>query len=590
MEATPSGGQADASAGSLSEAAVREQLERVLESPSLAYAPRLRRFLAFVVDLALAGHHSVNEYAIGVDVFDRGSEFDPRIDPIVRVHARRLRAKLKEYYATAGAADRIEITLPVRSYVPAFAVRRASDRQAAASSAFQPAPATFAAVALFPLAALSKSDADEQFADGLTQELLHALTRLKNLRVVAAESRFGRNRRPDFREIQAKDIGGAVWGMVRRTGATHRISVELVSLADRIVLWSGMYDAGSGETVSIQQRVAEEVSDAVRRQLDPESAGEFPADVRARRLLMKAQQSSGRGSRASIHASIHYLLEAVNSDPAYAGGQAALAEAYAVAALFAEFPPKEAMAKTKSHALSALELDPRLPEGHVALGIVAGLHERDPVAAKWEFSQALELRPKSSGALQWNAVAYLAVTQQYDAAIATLTRARELDPTSLAAAAMLAFVLSAAGSPSAALSVVTPFVAEDMEGPLVRWSSGVAYLTAGQIENAIREFEVASRQSGESSYAQASLSHALAAGGNQERARGLLKELEHRATTGYVPSAHLALAYYGLKQTAAAAASLSAAREDGCPWYALARIDPRFRDAGNDPILRLALG
>lgn len=108
----------------LSPAAVRDELARVLASPAFQRAPRLRRFLAYCVEGVLAGEgERLKEYALGVDVFDRGAGFDPKADPIVRVDARRLRKALADYYASEGAADPVEIALPTGSYQPAFRAR-----------------------------------------------------------------------------------------------------------------------------------------------------------------------------------------------------------------------------------------------------------------------------------------------------------------------------------------------------------------------------------------------------------------------------------------------------------------------------------
>jgi tetratricopeptide (TPR) repeat protein len=104
--------------------AVRAQLGRVLASPGFARAPRLRRFLTYVVDEALAGRFErLKEYSLGLDVFDRGQAFDPKADPIVRVDARRLRKALADYYAGAGAQDPVEIVIAAGGYLPAFRLR-----------------------------------------------------------------------------------------------------------------------------------------------------------------------------------------------------------------------------------------------------------------------------------------------------------------------------------------------------------------------------------------------------------------------------------------------------------------------------------
>jgi adenylate cyclase len=100
---------------------VRAELERVVSGPALAGSVRLRRFLTYIVERTLAGESGqLKEYAIGVDVFDRDDQYDPRIDSIVRVEAGRLRGKLEEHYKGAGAADPIVISIPRGSYVPVF--------------------------------------------------------------------------------------------------------------------------------------------------------------------------------------------------------------------------------------------------------------------------------------------------------------------------------------------------------------------------------------------------------------------------------------------------------------------------------------
>jgi hypothetical protein len=107
---------------------VRAQLARLLSSDTLSNAPSLRRFLSYVVERSLAGdNESVKEYAIGLEVFGRGEAFDPRIDTIVRVQARRLRSKLDEYYEVEGALDGVVIDLPKGCYVPAFRTVVVSD-------------------------------------------------------------------------------------------------------------------------------------------------------------------------------------------------------------------------------------------------------------------------------------------------------------------------------------------------------------------------------------------------------------------------------------------------------------------------------
>jgi len=104
--------------------AVREEMEKILASPAFAAAPSLARFLRYVIEETLAGRgDSLKEYTIGAIVFRRGEDFSPRVDPIVRVQARNVRARLERYYAGLNGHEPIVIELPKGTYVPVFHVR-----------------------------------------------------------------------------------------------------------------------------------------------------------------------------------------------------------------------------------------------------------------------------------------------------------------------------------------------------------------------------------------------------------------------------------------------------------------------------------
>jgi adenylate cyclase len=108
--------------------AVRAQLERILASPGFANAGRLSRFLRFVVERTLEGEgDQLKEYRLGTEVFDRSADYDPRLDSIVRVEARRLRAKLAEYYAGPGQGDPVLIGMDKGSYAARFDAADAPD-------------------------------------------------------------------------------------------------------------------------------------------------------------------------------------------------------------------------------------------------------------------------------------------------------------------------------------------------------------------------------------------------------------------------------------------------------------------------------
>ena len=106
---------------SISGESIRVELEKILASPRFVHSGRLKRFLRYSVEEALAGRReNLKEYALAIEVFDKDASHDPGSDPIVRVEARRLRTRLKEYYETGGRNDPIRIDLPKGAYAPTF--------------------------------------------------------------------------------------------------------------------------------------------------------------------------------------------------------------------------------------------------------------------------------------------------------------------------------------------------------------------------------------------------------------------------------------------------------------------------------------
>src|SRR5579862_604813 len=175
---------------------VRQQLKRILDSSIFVHSQRLSRFLQFVVERGNEGHaDDLKEYSIGVEVFERDSDFDPRIDPIVRVQAAKVRSKLLEYYSSVGRHDELVISIPKGGYAPVF-------ESAVAVPAKSDEARVRASVAVLPFVNMSPEPDNEYFSDGLTEEVINALTSIPGLQVVARTSVFrfkGQNH--DVREV-----------------------------------------------------------------------------------------------------------------------------------------------------------------------------------------------------------------------------------------------------------------------------------------------------------------------------------------------------------------------------------------------------
>lgn len=208
---------------------VREHLDRIERSVSFAKADRLRAFLRFVVEKTLAGEaQTIKEYVIAVEVCGRDPSFDPKADPIVRVDANRLRARLDAYYRLEGQEDRLRIQLQKGTYVPVITRQEVSATHSPG-----------AALVVLPFVNLGSPRDDESFADGLTEELIHQLSRHPRLRVIARTSAFQyRGKAGDVRHIAEQlGVGYAVEGSVRWAGGEIRVTVQLTDVTTCSVCW-----------------------------------------------------------------------------------------------------------------------------------------------------------------------------------------------------------------------------------------------------------------------------------------------------------------------------------------------------------------
>ena len=241
----------------LSDKLVRQQLSRILASKTFAQVERLKRFVSFIVSETVAGRGSdLKEYVIGVQVFGKEASFDPRTDPIVRVQARRLRTRLARYYRDEGNSDEVFIDLPKGGYAPVFRTR---DEAPLTKRSLTATLAGRNTVAVMPLKDDSPGATLDYFCRGLRDEIVHALTSIKALRVLASKP-------DDAAGALASEHGGAalmITGGVRSARERLRITIHLVDAASGFYLWSESIDVDAGDPLTGQEAIARRVADQV---------------------------------------------------------------------------------------------------------------------------------------------------------------------------------------------------------------------------------------------------------------------------------------------------------------------------------------
>ena len=234
------------------DAGIRRQLERVLASGGFRKCAQLGRFLRFAVDQALAGPNGASkETLIGIEIFGRSPDYDPSCDPVVRVEARRLRAKLAQYYAMEGRDDPIRIDLPKGGYLPTFHVQ-------------QTGPEAPAAMAVLPFAC---QPALELLSDGLNARLIAKLAAVNRWRMVSSTSVLQfKNRPQDARRIGRElNAGFILEGSVRCSGKRFRCDAQLISSSDGLHVWAGSFDSRHQSHFEVEDEFAAVIADSVSR-------------------------------------------------------------------------------------------------------------------------------------------------------------------------------------------------------------------------------------------------------------------------------------------------------------------------------------
>ena len=462
-------------------------------------------------------------------------------DAVERLMARTLSRRPEERFQSA--AD-LAVALAEVEQEPA--------RSTATPAATQPAPG-IAAIAVLPFVNMSADPDNEFFSDGMTEELINALSRVPGLRVVSRTSAFAfKGREVDVREVgQRLNVGMVLEGSVRRWADRLRVTAQLIDVADGYHLWSDSYERKLADVFVLQ----EELAQAIVKSLPLPGSNATP-DVLVRpstsaseayTLYLRGRFFALKRTVDGLVAGIDLFEQAIARDPGYALAHAALAECWLLRGFqeFGDLAPLEAMPHGKAAARRALELDPNLAEGHTWSGALAFLFDWDPVAAESFFRRAVELRPDYSLAHTWYAV-FLMARGRHHEAIARSEHAAELDPLALSIQALVGQCHYYAGEFDEALDRHRATLALD-PGHLqaLVWSAR-AYRMTGRMEEGMRRIEDAIARFGRMPTLLAELGTQLARLGRHAEARAILDELIELGQRRYVSGFHEASIYHAL--------------------------------------------
>ncbi len=466
-------------APNLSADLVREELEKILASPGFARNERLGQFLRFVVENQLRGTPgNLKEFTVGVEVFGRKPDYDPKLDSIVRTEAARLRKRLAEYYDANGASHRIIIELPKGGYTPLFrpaaapAVWPARSRKrtmvVTAGVALVGLLAAFLfltqkksrapVIAVLPLKNLSTEPDSDLFVDGLTDEIIRNLSIIEGLETRSQTSSFTFKNKPYNVREAGRQLGAdyLLEGSVLRSGAKLRINARLIRVFDDTPVESWRIDRDLEDIFAIQDEISRSVVNQLRLKLgrgkrryntNPET---YDLYLKGRSFLIKRMQRRA----------VELFSQVIRKDPAFAPAYAGLARAHVLFGLGDAVQAAETYKSMRSAAEKALQLDPLLAEAHAAMGIIYRL-DRDWAAAERSLQRAIDLDPSLTDAYLDRARGVFFPAGRTDEALREIDRAARVDPLSPAVSHDRALILMGAGRFDEAIENCRPLVAQD---------------------------------------------------------------------------------------------------------------------------------
>lgn len=552
----------------------------------------MRRFLTFVVEARLTATYrseELKECLIGAAVFDRDADYDPKSDPVVRVEARRLRAKLEEYYGGAGRQDSVRIDLPKGSYVPVWqwqiepvpelqqgsgrrtrhwvlggiaaglvllllaAVWARTEWKKRAAARYRPAESTFMihSLAILPFRNLSSNPAQEYLVAGLTDEITTELAKIQNLKVISRTSseqyRASEKSLPEIaRELKVDAI---VEGTFLSSANHLRVSAQLIQAATDTHIWAESYQRNGTDLFTLQSEIAANIARKIDTTLSPgarltvQDASVNPA---AYDLYLRGRYFWNKRTLAGLEKSIDYYERAIRIDPNYAKLYAALGDSYVLLSSYGGPAPAISFGRAQQAAGEALQLDSSLAEAHTVLAAVKVGFDWDWQGAASEYRQALALDPNYPTAHHWYSL-LLARIGQFPEAETEIQRALELDPLSLIINTDAGEVFYCARQTDEALAHLRRALELDPNFAEAHLVLGKVYEQKKDFSEALAEFNRADQLFGNPPNLATLRAHALAMLGKRNEALTIAHQLEQTSAHRYVSGVDMAIIYCALE-------------------------------------------
>ncbi len=441
-------------------------------------------------------------------------------------------------------------------------------------------------IAVLPFEDLSEQKDNQYFCDGISEELINALSKVKDLHVAARTSAFAfRELKRDIREIGQKlNVASIVEGSVRKTGDQVRVDASLINVSDGYTVWSRRFDLQMRNIFDVQEQIAESLVDALELR-SPEYKRLMDSTTRsaeAYKLFLQGRFHWSARTPGGLQESIRYYSEAIAIDPSYALAYAAMADSYYDLAEYGVVPGQVVMPKAKASALKAIEIDPQVAVAHATLGLTLAAFDYNWEKAGEELKQAVELNPGSAPVHHWFGL-YLAWLGNFNEALDEIRVAIKLDPLSPNVGRAIGTIYLYARQPDTAMREI-----KDMAGvapEFFGWYLGMgdAFIQKKMYAPAIESLEKAATLSGNSPLVSGLLGFAHARARNFAAVESIRRQFNSYEGKTYVPALSYLLLELGLENRERSLDLLEKSYEERSPLMVWSKVDPKLDFLRSDP-------
>ena len=419
---------------SLSHNEIMDQLERILSSQDFHASEQRRAFLKYIVDQTLAGREGeLKGYTVATKVFGRDTDFDQKIDPVVSVHAGKLRRAMERYYLTAGRDDPIRINIPKGTYVPTFTKQSGYeeyDLSESISSNEDRYIASWPTLSILPFENLSGDPEQDYLAVGLRTELADELARYQEIRVLVVNP---------LRQGESPSVGIArfvLGGSVRKDRSTIKVTVHLKDALNDTQIWSDAYqsDFAAAKLIAFQEEIAQVIAiktagerGVIYKTLSAESRNIPPKKLKSYEAILRYYDWDLSHTPERLLRALEALETAlkVESTCGQAWGMLGLLYGFAYTLEFPGFK-ENFIYRALEYCKKGVQLNPANQRSRARLALIR-LFNDDVAAAKNEIDFALALNPNSL--LMLDGIGYvLTLLGDWDRGPALIRRIMRLNP------------------------------------------------------------------------------------------------------------------------------------------------------------------